>query len=128
MEFFDGNSKIGEDTTAPYSCSWTGASIGNHSLIAKATDNDGVTTSSVTVTITVQPTSDDDNRNNNNDDRNHNNDDRNHNVTVENGNSAGSGCIMGHCDYSLLGLIPVTFLTVLVLPIASSGKDRKRKS
>ena len=45
VEFYDGTSKIGEDTTAPYSLVWT-ATGGVHSITAKAIDNSlGVTTS-----------------------------------------------------------------------------------
>jgi len=53
VEFFDGVSKLGEDTTEPYSFSWAGATVGQHSLTAKATDNDDKTTTSATVNITV---------------------------------------------------------------------------
>ena len=43
VEFFDGNTKLGEDSTSPYSYTWTGASVGIHELKAIATDNnDGV--------------------------------------------------------------------------------------
>lgn len=54
VEFYDGATKIGEDATAPYSLTWSGAGLGNHEITAKATDNDsGMTTSSI-VNISVQ--------------------------------------------------------------------------
>ena len=53
VEFFDGVSKIGEDSTEPYSFDWMGASLGQHSLRAKATDNENKTTTSAAVNITV---------------------------------------------------------------------------
>jgi hypothetical protein len=53
VEFFDGVSKLGEDTTEPYSFGWAGATVGQHSLKAKATDNDNKTTTSAAVNITV---------------------------------------------------------------------------
>jgi hypothetical protein len=55
VEFFDGVSKIGEDLTEPFSFGWVGASVGQHSLKARATDNDDKTTTSVAVNITVTP-------------------------------------------------------------------------
>ncbi|MHC4913669.1 MAG: ADP-ribosylglycohydrolase family protein, partial [Planctomycetota bacterium] len=55
VEFFDGAAKLGEDSNEPYSFDWIGASLGAHSLQAKATDNDGNTTTSATVNISVSP-------------------------------------------------------------------------
>jgi chitinase/chitodextrinase len=52
VEFFAGGSKIGEDTSSPYSIAWTSTS-GFHSLTAKATDNSANTTTSAAVSITV---------------------------------------------------------------------------
>lgn len=56
VEFYDGNTKIGEDITSPYSFAWNGASAGSHSLTARATDNQNATTTSAVVTITVTGT------------------------------------------------------------------------
>ncbi|UOQ73140.1 Ig-like domain-containing protein [Hymenobacter cellulosilyticus] len=53
VEFFQGTTKLGEDLTAPYSFSWTGATAGSYSLTAKATDNAGAVTTSTAVSITV---------------------------------------------------------------------------
>ena len=38
VEFFDGATSLGVDTTSPYSVDWTAAS-GSHTLTAKATDD-----------------------------------------------------------------------------------------
>lgn len=54
VEFYEGAVKLGEDTSSPYSYTWTGATVGSHSLTAKATDNDTYTTVSDPVSITVQ--------------------------------------------------------------------------
>jgi len=53
VEFFDDVNNLGEDTTEPYSFDWMGASVGQHSLRAKATDNDDKATTSAAVNITV---------------------------------------------------------------------------
>ena len=53
LEFFQGSTKIGEDTTAPYSLTWSGVAPGTYSLTAVATDNDGGLTTSAPVSITV---------------------------------------------------------------------------
>jgi YD repeat-containing protein len=53
VEFFAGATKLGEDTTAPYSFVWTGAPVGGHSLKAVATDNLGATGASAAVNINV---------------------------------------------------------------------------
>jgi len=56
VEFFraDGATKLGEDTTAPYSYRWKNAPSGSHRLSARATDNAGLVTTSAVVTITVR--------------------------------------------------------------------------
>lgn len=43
VEFFDGNTKIGEDASAPYSLTWSTNVGGSHSLSAVATDSEGNT-------------------------------------------------------------------------------------
>ena len=43
VEFFVNGVKIGEDVTAPYSCLWTNATMGNYVLTARATDNNAQT-------------------------------------------------------------------------------------
>ena len=54
VEFFDGATKLGEDTSSPFSYVWNNASVGNHSLKAIATDNEGATAESQIVSISVQ--------------------------------------------------------------------------
>ena len=54
VEFFDGATKIGEDTSSPFSYVWNNATVGNHSLKAIATDNEGSTAESQIITISVQ--------------------------------------------------------------------------
>lgn len=53
VEFFNGTTRLGEDTTAPYTYSWTGVAQGSYSLTAKATDNSASSTTSAAVSITV---------------------------------------------------------------------------
>ena len=53
VEFFNGATKLGEDTTAPYSFTWSGVAAGTYTLTARATDNLGATTTSAASTITV---------------------------------------------------------------------------
>jgi gliding motility-associated-like protein len=45
VEFFDGTTKLGEDLTSPYTLVWNNASVGNHLITARATDNSGSTAS-----------------------------------------------------------------------------------
>ncbi len=53
VEFFDGDTLLGEDTTSPYSYSWTPSASGVRVLTAKATDNENASTVSSGVNITV---------------------------------------------------------------------------
>ncbi len=57
VQFLDGTTVLGQDTTAPYSFSWTPTFTGTHSLTARATDNAGAITTSSAVTVTVSPAS-----------------------------------------------------------------------
>lgn len=41
VEFYDGGTKVGEDTTAPFNFNWNSASIGHHIVSARAVDNLG---------------------------------------------------------------------------------------
>ena len=54
IEFFNGTTKVGEDTTAPYSFDWKGVGPGTYPVTARATDNRGATTTSGVSTITVK--------------------------------------------------------------------------
>ncbi|MCX6867594.1 MAG: Ig-like domain-containing protein, partial [Verrucomicrobia bacterium] len=53
VEFFDGATKLGEASTAPYAFDWSNIPVGGHVLTALATDNLGLATTSATVTVTV---------------------------------------------------------------------------
>jgi lysophospholipase L1-like esterase len=55
VEFFNGGAKIGEDTTSPYTYTWTDVPQGSYTLTARATDNGGATGTSAPVNITVNP-------------------------------------------------------------------------
>jgi len=57
VEFFNGPTKIGEDTTAPYELVWTDAPAGSLALSARAYDNAGATalSASLPVTVTAPP-------------------------------------------------------------------------
>ncbi|WP_461489469.1 Ig-like domain-containing protein, partial [Pontibacter sp. HJ8] len=53
VEFFQGSTKLGESTKAPFSFNWTGAVEGSFNLTAKATDDKGATQTSAPVSIKV---------------------------------------------------------------------------
>lgn len=53
VEFYDGITKIGEKTIAPFNFIWKDASVGNHQITAVATDNNGGKTTSKVVEISV---------------------------------------------------------------------------
>ena len=53
VAFFDGNTLLGEDSSAPFSWSWTPGSTGSHSLTARATDDSGTTATSAAVAVSV---------------------------------------------------------------------------
>lgn len=55
VDFYNGTTLIGTDTTAPYSFIWSNVASGSYSLIAKATDNLGASTNSTPVNIVVNP-------------------------------------------------------------------------
>ena len=55
VEFRDGATVLGQDTTAPYSYSWRNVPSGGHALSARATDTAGAVTTSGPVNITVRP-------------------------------------------------------------------------
>ncbi len=55
VEFFNGTTKIGESTTAPFSWTWSSVAEGTYSLTAKATDNFGISAISSAKSITVNP-------------------------------------------------------------------------
>lgn len=53
VDFYQGSTKLGSDTTSPYSFAWNNVGAGSYTLTARATDNAGVTTTSAPVNITV---------------------------------------------------------------------------
>ncbi|TGE14045.1 Ig-like domain-containing protein [Hymenobacter elongatus] len=53
VEFFNGATKLGEDTSAPYALSWTPTAAGTYSLTARATDNAGATATSAAASVNV---------------------------------------------------------------------------
>ena len=53
VEFYQGTTKLGEDTSSPYAFSWANVPAGNYSLTARATDNSGATTTSTAVAVSV---------------------------------------------------------------------------
>lgn len=55
VEFFDGATKLGEDTTAPYQWAWTNVAAGTYTITAKATDTFGTTATSTAQSLVVTP-------------------------------------------------------------------------
>ncbi|MBI2949201.1 MAG: immunoglobulin domain-containing protein [Verrucomicrobia bacterium] len=53
VEFYFGTTKLGEDTSAPYSFTWTNVVAGTYSLTAKATDNQGASATSAEMKVTI---------------------------------------------------------------------------
>jgi WD40 repeat protein len=53
VEFFNGSTKLGEDTTAPYGFKWAGVPKGSYTLTARATDDLGTVGRSAVRTVTV---------------------------------------------------------------------------
>jgi hypothetical protein len=53
VEFYDGSTLLGEDTSAPYQFFWENMVSGAHVITAKATDREGASTISSAVTVNV---------------------------------------------------------------------------
>jgi hypothetical protein len=53
VEFLDGATKLGEDTSSPFAFAWANISSGPHTLRAVATDDSGIVRTSAPVSITV---------------------------------------------------------------------------
>lgn len=53
VEFYQGNTKLGEDSTQPYTFSWSNPAVGSYSVTAKAIDNDAGSATSTPISITV---------------------------------------------------------------------------
>ncbi|GAB1308074.1 hypothetical protein KH5_07570 [Urechidicola sp. KH5] len=54
VEFYEGATKIGEDTTAPYSFEWVEPAIGDYDISAKAIDNAGGESTSSIASVSVE--------------------------------------------------------------------------
>src|SRR5215211_6874375 len=54
VEFFNGGTKLAEDTSVPYTSQWNVGAAGTYTLTARATGNSGATTTSSPVTIAVK--------------------------------------------------------------------------
>src|SRR5690606_25035404 len=54
VEFYNGSAKLGEDSSSPYTYTWTNVSAGNYTITAKAINNTG-DMASASVAITVTP-------------------------------------------------------------------------
>jgi hypothetical protein len=53
VEFFNGGTKLGEDSSSPYALTWSGVAAGSYSLTARAIDNLGEMTLSNVVSASV---------------------------------------------------------------------------
>lgn len=53
VEFYNGTTLLGTDTTSPYSFSWANVSAGTYNITAKATDNQNSAATSTAVTVIV---------------------------------------------------------------------------
>ena len=54
VEFFNNTTKIGQDTSEPYSFTITNAAVGTYKISAKATDDKGATATSSVITVKVE--------------------------------------------------------------------------
>ena len=54
VEFYQGSTLLGSDSSSPYSFTWSSAPAGSYTLTARAFDTDGAQTNSSAVSITVQ--------------------------------------------------------------------------
>ncbi|MCP2363607.1 hypothetical protein HD597_010627 [Nonomuraea thailandensis] len=55
VDFYQGSTLLGTDTSSPYGYSWQNVAAGSYSITARATDNAGLVTTSAPVGITVSP-------------------------------------------------------------------------
>ncbi|MEO7799737.1 MAG: Ig-like domain-containing protein, partial [Opitutaceae bacterium] len=55
VDFYNGATKIGTSSVAPYQFIWSNVPVGSYSLTAVATDNRGATTTSALVAVRVDP-------------------------------------------------------------------------
>jgi Big-like domain-containing protein len=55
VEFYQGTTLLNTDTVAPFSFAWNNVPAGTYSLTAKATDNNNAVTTSILISVTVNP-------------------------------------------------------------------------
>jgi PKD domain/Bacterial Ig domain/Carboxypeptidase regulatory-like domain len=55
VDFFRGNTKLGEDTATPFTFTWTNAPVGTNSVKAVAVFNTGISATSAPVTVVITP-------------------------------------------------------------------------
>jgi len=53
VDFFNGNTKLGEDATSPFEFVWTNVPVGTYQITAKVTDDQGLSTTSEIINATV---------------------------------------------------------------------------
>ncbi len=53
VDFYQGATLLGTDTTSPFTHTWSNAPAGTYALTARATDDDGAVTTSAVVSVTV---------------------------------------------------------------------------
>jgi acid phosphatase type 7 len=53
VEFYQGGTLLGNDTSAPYTLAWSGVGAGSYSITARAFDNQGASTTSAAAAVTV---------------------------------------------------------------------------
>jgi hypothetical protein len=53
VDFYNGTTLLNTDIAAPYNFVWTNVGVGNYTITARATDDDGAMTTSAAITITV---------------------------------------------------------------------------
>jgi Bacterial Ig domain len=53
VDFYNGTTLLGTDTTSPYSFAWTNVAVGTYTITAKATDDKGALTTSAAITVKV---------------------------------------------------------------------------
>jgi len=56
VEFFEGGTRLGEATNAPYSTVWSNVVAGSYVITAKATDDGGAVATAIPVNVTVNST------------------------------------------------------------------------
>ena len=53
VEFYNGSTLLGSDTSSPYTYAWTNAANGSYTLSAKATDNGGAIGTSAEISVSI---------------------------------------------------------------------------